>query len=80
MGSSRAARIRGRPVTGATMQIVVVTERWSHETCRWLVMTCALRDVTVYRGEFKERVMYNIVWLVGAVVIVLFVLGYVGLR
>ncbi|MGF6603981.1 hypothetical protein P3T23_009240, partial [Paraburkholderia sp. GAS448] len=29
---------------------------------------------------FKERVMYNIVWLVGAVVIVLFVLGYVGLR
>jgi len=24
--------------------------------------------------------MYNIVWLVGAVVIVLFVLGYVGLR
>jgi hypothetical protein len=30
--------------------------------------------------ELKESVMYNIVWLVGAVVIVLFVLGYVGLR
>ena len=29
--------------------------------------------------EFKESIMYNI-WLVGAVVIVLFVLGYVGFR
>ena|ERR1700730_1054651 len=30
--------------------------------------------------DLQESVMYNIVWLVGAVVIVLFVLGYVGLR
>jgi len=30
--------------------------------------------------ELKESVMYNIVWLVGAVVIVLAVLGFFGLR
>ncbi|CAB3801225.1 hypothetical protein LMG28138_04975 [Pararobbsia alpina] len=30
--------------------------------------------------ELRENVMNNIIWLVGAVVIVLFVLGYFGLR
>jgi hypothetical protein len=30
--------------------------------------------------ELRESVMNNIIWLVGAVVIVLFVLGYFGLR
>jgi hypothetical protein len=28
----------------------------------------------------KEQLMNNIIWLVGAVVIVLFILGYFGLR
>jgi len=31
-------------------------------------------------SRIKESVMNNIIWLVGAVVIVLFVLGYFGLR
>jgi hypothetical protein len=30
--------------------------------------------------ELEESVMNNIIWLVGAVVIVLFVLGYFGFR
>ena len=36
-----------------------------------------LRRCTV--GD-KEHLMNNIIWLVGAVVIVLFILGYFGLR
>jgi small-conductance mechanosensitive channel len=43
-------------------------------------MSYPQRASTVHRGELKEHIMYNIVWLVGAVVIVLFVLGYFGLR
>ena len=31
-------------------------------------------------SHLRRLVMYNVVWLVGAVVIVLFVLGYFGLR
>jgi hypothetical protein len=30
--------------------------------------------------EIRENSMNNIIWLVGAVVIVLFILGYFGLR
>jgi hypothetical protein len=50
-------------------------------TARFASWSRPTRRAAVKGGvELKESVMYNIVWLVGAVVIVLFVLGYVGLR
>jgi len=40
------------------------------------------RDVSFLSDQSRQqsRIMNNIIWLVGAVVIVLFVLGYFGLR
>lgn len=70
-----------KPITGATAQGFVVTERRVplHASPAWLCdlhVAPPIRPVSNLRGV----VMNNIVWLVGAVVIVLFVLGYFGLR
>jgi len=47
----------------------------------WLKVTnVQTRPASAVRPQGKEWIMNRIIWLVGAVVIVLFVLGYFGLR
>jgi hypothetical protein len=48
-------------------------------------MSSDFRDMTVLRSlsapvNWMERHMNNLIWLVGAVVIILAILGYLGLR
>jgi len=48
-------------------------------------MSSDYREMTVYRSlsvqiTWRERHMNNLIWLVGAVVIILAILGYLGMR
>lgn len=48
-------------------------------------MSSDFRDITVLRSltvpiTWMERHMNNLIWLVGAVVIILAILGYLGMR
>jgi hypothetical protein len=47
---------------------------------RWTQNSAGEPELTGRRKKEKEDVMNNIIWIVGAVVIVVFVLGFLGIR
>jgi hypothetical protein len=75
------ARRAFEPITGATEQAFVAAQRRvSLQVPSVWVSGPLVAQLSRSVSHLRRLVMYNIVWLVGAVVIVLFVLGYFGLR
>jgi hypothetical protein len=68
------------PATGATDQVFVLTKRRVSLHASPVGPRPTRRTADQANVELEESVMNNIIWLVGAVVIVLFALGYFGLR